>query len=718
VTYEKIPDRIGRLKELSDSLWWSWHPEGRAVFRTLDYSLWRISGHNPVQELYEISHEKLEAAAADASFLALYDAAIAAFDTDVKDHTSWYAHTYAGAFPGPVAYFSMEFAIHNSLPIYAGGLGVLAGDLCKEASDLGLPMVAVGFMYPQGYFHQRISAEGWQEEEYHQLDFTKTPATQILARDGSKCLAEVRVKDRVLHLGAWLVKVGRVGLHLLDTNLEENDPHDRQLSGRLYTADREQRLLQEMLLGIGGVRVLRTLGIEPSVWHANEGHTAFMMVERLREEIAAGASFKTALENVRRLTAFTTHTPVPAGHDTFSKDMMEQYFSQYWPSLGLDRDAFLDLGRQSGVGDGIFNMTILSLKTSGHCNAVSELHGKVSRRMWHGLWPDRPEDEAPISFVTNGVHVPTWVSAEMRSLFNKYLGHDWAERHDDAALWARIEDVPDEEIWNIHLRLKRKLFHIILERAQRRWARSEATPQQVLAMGALLDHDTLTLGFVRRFAEYKRPSLMFEDLELLKRIINNSLRPVQVVFAGKSHPADTASKLLLQRVHTMARDRTFQGRIAFLEDYDMHLARYLVQGVDVWLNTPRRLQEASGTSGMKACLNGVLHFSVPDGWWHEGFVDGNGWAIGDDTVKASADEEDRADAAAFYATLEEKVIPLYYERTRMGLPQGWIAMMKKSIRTIVPLFSARRMLKEYCEEMYLPAARPMDVPSEARVERP
>jgi starch phosphorylase len=713
VTYEKIPERISRLKDMSNSLWWSWHPAGRAVFRTLDYALWRLSGHNPVQQLYEISHEKLDAAAGDPDFLGLYDAAMAAFDEDIKDHHSWYARTHPGVFSGPLAYFSMEFAIHNSLPIYAGGLGVLAGDLCKEASDLGLPTVAVGFMYPQGYFHQRISAEGWQEEEYRQLDFTKAPVTQILSADGRKCLAEVDLKDRTLHLGAWLVQVGRVDLYLHDTNLEEHDPHDRQLSGRLYTADREQRLLQEILLGIGGVRVLRSLGIEPAIWHANEGHTAFMMVERLREQLAAGKDYPDALENVRRCTVFTTHTPVPAGHDIFSRELMERYFMDYWPSLGMDRDTFLDLGRQTGVGDGNFNMTILSLKTAGHRNAVSELHGRVTRRMWHGLWPDRPEDEVPISYVTNGIHVPTWLSAETRALYDRYLGEGWIERHDDPSLWDRIADIPDGELWGAHLLMKRKLFHIILERAQRRWARGEASPQQILAMGSLLDHDALTLGFVRRFAEYKRPSLMFQDIERLKRLINNDLRPVQVIFAGKSHPADTASKLLLQRVHTIARDRGLQGRIAFLEDYDMHLARYLVQGVDVWLNTPRRLQEASGTSGMKACLNGVLHMSVPDGWWHEAYSDGNGWAIGDDTVKVSPEEEDRSDAEAFYRLLETEVVPMYYERTRAGLPEAWVAMMKRSIRTMVAHFSARRMLKGYFEEMYLPAVSLSEVSSEA-----
>jgi starch phosphorylase len=706
VTYVKIPERIGRLSELAGSLWWSWHPVGRTVFRTLDYPLWRQSGHNPVQQLYEISKDKLEAAAGDPAFLSLYDAAISAFDSEKKDGVSWCSIEHPGAFPGPIAYFSMEFAIHNSLPIYAGGLGVLAGDLCKEASDLGIPMVAVGFMYPQGYFRQRISADGWQEEEYQQLDFTKAPVCPILSAGGDRCLTEVKLKNHTLHIGAWLVDLGRVNLYLLDTGLEENEPQQRQLSSRLYTADREHRLQQEILLGIGGVRVLRKLGIQPCVWHANEGHTAFMMMERIREEVEKGHPFAEALDNVQKTSVFTTHTPVPAGHDVFTSDLISQYFENYWPSLGIDRDAFLDLGREGGKDGNSFNMTILSIKTSGHRNAVSRLHGLVTREMWCNLWHDCPVDKVPIIHITNGIHVPTWIALENRQLYGKYLGEHWVDRHDDIELWKHIEDIPDEELWRTHMLLKRKLFHIILERAQLRWARGEASPQQILAMGSLLDHDALTIGFVRRFAEYKRPSLLFCDIERLKRIVNDEWRPVQIIFAGKSHPADTASKILLQRVHTMAKDRVFQGRIAFLEDYDIRLARYLVQGVDVWLNTPRRLQEASGTSGMKAVLNGVLHLSVPDGWWHEAYNDGNGWAIGDDTIKPDHDEEDRSDARALFDLLEDDVIPLYYNRNRTGLPHDWVAMVKKSISTIVPVFSARRMLKEYCEKMYLPASRP------------
>jgi starch phosphorylase len=714
MTYTKIPERIGRLDELANSLWWSWHMAGRMVFRTLDYMLWRQSEHNPVQQLYEISREKLEAAASDPVFLSLYDAAISAYDSEKNDKNSWYSTTHAGVLPGPIAYFSMEFAIHNSLPIYAGGLGVLSGDICKEASDLGIPLVAVGFMYPQGYFRQRISADGWQEEEYQQLDFSKAPVRPILSPTGQKCLAEVQLRNHSLHIGAWLVNLGRVSLYLLDTGLDENDPQERQLSSRLYTGDREHRLQQEILLGVGGVRVLRTLGIQPSVWHANEGHTAFMMLERIREEVAQGRTFEEAVENVQKTSIFTTHTPVPAGHDVFTNDLVSQYFDTYWPSLGIDRDAFLDLGRNSRTADGFFNMTVLSLKTSGHRNAVSRVHGQVTRRMWCGLWMDCPEDEVPIIHVTNGIHIPTWVARENRQLYEKYLGKDWLDRQDDVQLWKRIEDIPNEELWRIHLFLKRTLFHIILERAQIRWARGEASPQQILSMGSLLDSDALTIGFVRRFTEYKRPSLLFRDIERLIKIVNDPLRPVQIIFAGKSHPTDTASKILLQRVHIMARDRVFQGRIAFLEDYDMHLARYLVQGVDVWLNTPRRLQEACGTSGMKAALNGVLNLSVPDGWWYEGFSGDNGWVIGDDTIKISTEAEDKSDAESLYTLLEDRVVPLYYDRDRSGIPQAWMAMVKKSISSITPVFSARRMLKEYCEKIYLPAVKSVKTPTEER----
>jgi len=644
-------------------------------------------------------------AANDPSFLARYDSIMAAFDAEMKDHNTWFASNYSNVLSGPVAYFSAEFALHNSLPIYAGGLGVLAGDLCKEASDLGLPMVAVGFMYPQGYFQQRISPEGWQEEIYKQIGFNEAPIDPCVWPEGCGPLVQVQLGNKTIHVGVWQVRLGRVNLYLMDTNVEENAQQDRELSSRLYIADREQRIQQEIILGIGGVRVLRALGIEPSVWHANEGHTAFMTLERLREEVARGISFPEAVQRVQAATVFTTHTPIPAGHDVFDVSLVEKYFHNYWGLLGIDKQKFLELGQYNGSGSPEFNMTILALKMSGQRNAVSQLHGKVTQKMWSGLWPGVKEEEIPIIHVTNGVHVPTWIAPELFLLLEMYLGKDLLKRQDDAELWRRIMEIPDDELWVIRQILRRKLVRFILDRAQKQWADGGVTAEQVIAAGALLDPDVLTIAFVRRFTEYKRPALIFRDVERLKRIVRDEWRPIQIIFAGKSHPADFASKYLMQQVYNLAKDRAFQGRICFVEDYDMHMARYLAQGVDVWLNTPRRLQEACGTSGMKASINGCLHFSVRDGWWHEGYNNANGWAIGEGPGTFAPADEDKADAESIYSLLEEKIVPLFYERDREGVPHGWVRLVKEAIASILPAFCARRMMKEYVQRMYLPIAQ-------------
>jgi len=685
-------------------LWWSWHPQARDLFRALDYPLWRLGGHNPVKQLREISTDKLEAAATDPAFLNLYDSVMAAFDAEMSNNDSWFVTKYPNVLNGRIAYFSMEFAIHNSLPLYAGGLGVLAGDFCKEASDLGLPLVGVGFMYPQGYFHQHISPEGWQEEIYRGLDFDEAPINPVPHPQGGSFLVQVELAGRPLYLGAWRVCVGRLNLYLLSCNIELNTPEDRQLCDRLYIADPEQRIQQEIMLGVGGVRVLRTLGIKPSVWHANEGHSAFMMLERIREEVEKGVTFTEALQKVRATTVFTTHTPVPAGHDIFPVSLVEKYFYSYWESLGISRETFLKLGQQDGTSDQTFNMTVLALKMADHRNAVSQLHGKTVRRMWHGLWPEVKEDEVPILHITNGIHVPTWVAPEISRLYEKHLGQDISKRHAETNLRESVLNIPDDELWAVRQILKRKLIGAMVERARECSTERECTARQVLAMGALIDPEALTIGFVRRFTEYKRPALIFHDIERLKRIVSERWHCVQIIFAGKSHPADFPSKQLLHHVFFLATDREFQGRIAFVEDYDMHMARYLTQGVDVWLNTPRRLQEACGTSGMKASVNGVLHLSVRDGWWHEGYNGANGWAIGDEVEAYNPREEDRADAEALYRLLEEEIVPLYYQRDRSGIPHGWMHMVKEAIGSILPVFCARRMLKEYTERMYLPTA--------------
>ncbi|MDY6916561.1 MAG: alpha-glucan family phosphorylase [Chloroflexota bacterium] len=701
---QKLPRRISGLDKLAYNLWWSWHAEARDLFKVLDRPLWKATGHNPVKLLQQIAPYRLTVAAEDPGFLQEYDSVMSDFEATMSEVGTWCSTQHPGLRQHTIAYFSMEFAVHNSLPLYAGGLGVLAGDYCKEASDLGLPMVGVGFMYPQGYFHQRISEDGWQEETYTQLDFSEAPIAPVL--DGQKQPLRVRVEleSRSTSIAVWQVNVGQVKLYLLDTDLEENCPGDRQLSARLYGGNAETRLQQEIVLGIGGVRILRAIGVDASIWHANEGHAAFMMLERCREWMEKGLSFAEALNEVRAGTVFTTHTPVAAGNDVFPHGLIERYFRDYWGRLGLDRDAFLKLGT-SDTESTSFSMTVLGLRMAHHCNGVSRLHGAMCRRMWHCLWPDVGEEDVPIGSVTNGVHVPTWIAPQMARLYEEYLGADWLARHDEPALWDRVADIPDEEMWVARRWLKSKLINCVQERARRRWSEDHGSPAQVLAMGALLDPEALTIGFSRRFTHYKRAALILRDADRLKRLLYGELRPIQIVFAGKAHPHDEPGKLLIQQVHSIARSPEFGGRIAFVEDYDMHTARYLVHGVDVWLNTPQQLQEASGTSGMKAALNGVPHLSVLDGWWYEAYDGANGWAIGRDVDSCDATDADEADADELYQLLENRVVPLYYDRDLNGIPRGWIRVVKQAIRTGGHCFSARRMAKEYTEQMYLPAAR-------------
>jgi glycogen phosphorylase len=700
--FRNLPKRIDRLEEIALNLWWSWHNGARDLFRILDRSLWQQTEHNPVELLVRIGDDKLEQASRDPDFLALYDATILSFDSEMPDSRTWYATREGPRLPGPVAFFSPEFAMHSSLPIYAGGLGILAGDICKEANDIGLPLVGLGFMYPQGYFHQHISDEGWQEETYQQITFEEAPIIPCPVIEGCIPQIEVPMGDRNLLAKAWLVKLGRTHLYLLDSNVEGNTPADRVLSARLYTADREQRIQQEILLGIGGVRMLRTLGIQPAIWHANEGHTSFMALERIREFVSGGSSYSEALNKVKANTVFTTHTPVPAGHDVFPDQLMERYFCNYWPSLGIDRNTFLRLGNYDNMSQQGFNMTILSIKTSSRQAAVSKVHGEVTRTMWQGLWPDREEKDVPIIHITNGIHAPTWTAPELIDLYQKYLGRGFLDRYNFPELRKAVLDIPDKELWDVRQTLREKLIHFVLERAQERWANNQATANQIVAMGSLLNSNALTIGFARRFAAYKRPALIFRDIERLKRIVNNTWQPVQIVFAGKSHPADFPSKYLIHQVYELAKDRGFAGRIAFVEDYDMHVAHYLVQGVDVWLNNPRRRQEASGTSGMKAAFNGVPHLSVLDGWWSEGYNGRNGWAIGKNIATTDPDQEDAADAASIYELLENEVVPSFYERDRQNVPHRWTNIAKEAIASIIPAFCTRRMLIEYFDKMYLP----------------
>jgi starch phosphorylase len=694
---------VSRLGELAVDLWWSWHRDARSVFRRLDYTLWRATAHNPVRMLWMIDRERLEAAATDPDFLALYDQAIAGLDDARAGHNTWWVNTFPQLSGRSIAYFSAEFALHQSLPIYAGGLGVLAGDHCKEASDLGVPLIGVGFMYPQGYFHQNVSAEGWQQESYERLNWADTAIEPALAPDGKPCVTAVPLGDRTVLAAVWRVRIGRVQLYLLDTDLEENAPWDRELSARLYGGDRETRVQQEIILGIGGVRALRTLGFEPDVFHLNEGHAAFVVLQRIRELTERGSSFDDALEEIRRSTVFTTHTPVAAGHDAFQFYLVEKHLAGCWGTLGANRDRFLALGAYDNGAGPQFNMTALALRSAGKVNAVSRLHCEVTRNMWAGMWPDVPEEKRPVDFVTNGVHLPTWHSAELADLFTKHLGSGWLERQDDPAMWDGVLAIPDEELWTVRQALRRYLFAFIRERARQRWAIERVGAPRVVGAGTLLDPESLTIGFARRFTGYKRPELIFHNPDRLARILNAPERPVQVIFAGKSHPADDVGKHHLQRVYRRTLDPLFAGRVAFVDDYDLHVAHFLVQGCDVWLNNPRKPLEASGTSGMKAAINGVPHLSIGDGWWAEGFNGTNGWVVDGGITGDNADEVDAADANSLYRLLEEEVVPAFYDRGPSRVPRRWLVTVKESIRSISPRFCARRMVKEYAQAMYAPA---------------
>ena len=698
-----LPERINKLDQLAVDLWWSWNEEGRQVFRLLDYTLWRETAHNPVYMLRTVPRERLDAAATDEAFLRAYDAAVASLDSARAAHNTWWTNRYPDLQGRSIAYFSAEFALHQSLPIYAGGLGVLAGDHCKEASDLGVPLIGVGFMYPQGYFHQQVSADGWQQESYERLNWADAPIEKATNPDGSPLITAVPIGDRTVLVQVWRVRAGRVKLYLLDTDLEENAPWDRELSARLYGGDRETRIQQEIILGIGGVRALKALGSDPAVFHLNEGHAGFVVLQRIRDLIEAGASWDDAVEQIRQSTVFTTHTPVPAGHDAFPFWMVEKHLAGCWGTLGPNRDRFLALGSHDNGGGPQFNMTALALRSAGVVNAVSELHGQVTRSMFHSMWPDRPVEQVPVGYVTNGVHVPTWIAPELADLFSRHLGADWLDRQDDPAQWDAVLQIPDEELWAVRQTLRHSLFNFARERARQRWTVERVATPRVVAGGTLLEPEALTIGFARRFTGYKRPELVFHDAERLARILSSRERPVQIVFAGKSHPADETGKHHLQRVYRRALDPMFGGRIAFVDDYDLHVAHFLVQGCDVWLNNPRKPLEASGTSGMKAAVNGVPHLSIGDGWWAEGYNSQNGWLIDGGQTGDNHDVVDAADANALYRLLEDEIVPAFYDRDARGISRRWLSVVKESIRTVSPRFAARRMVKEYVKGMYAPA---------------
>ena len=700
--FAPLPQRINRLYELAYNLWWSWHPEAQALYQAADPALWDRTLHNPVRFLREVSLASLEAKAKDPVYLAQYDKVLIEYDLYMRDDQTWFARTFPDHTQDTIAYFSAEFGIHESLPIYSGGLGILSGDHCKEASDLGLPFVGVGFLYPQGYFRQFINQDGVQEALYERLNFSELPAVLVRAPSGGELRVNVELPGRTVQVKVWRFQVGRNPLLLMDTDVDENAPEDRELSARLYGGDQALRIAQEMVLGIGGVRVLRALNINPAVWHMNEGHSAFLGLELLRERVQRGESLEHAAEAVRKHAVFTTHTPVPAGNDAFPLDLMDRFFHNYWPQLGVNRDAFMDLALQQQDWGPTFSMTVLAIRLSSFRNGVSELHGAVARQMWNFLWPETTVDAVPIDHVTNGIHTFSWLAPKMGTMYDSVLGAGWRETLDEPATWQRIEtSLPDEVLWSTHHMLKEELARFIRERAWQRQRRLGYHRDD--AISGAINPNALLLGFARRFATYKRATLIFRDLPRLKKLLSDPARPVQIIFAGKAHPADEPGKTFIRDVYHMARDPELAGKIFFVEEYDINVARYLVQGVDVWLNNPRRPLEASGTSGQKASLNGIPNLSVLDGWWREAYNGENGWPIGREEPYENLEQQNVDDAEALYQRLENDVIPTFFERGANGLPHGWLKIMKHAISTIAPEYSFRRMLKEYTNKYYVPA---------------
>jgi glycogen phosphorylase len=695
-----LPPRISRLADLTQNLWWSWQLDARELFHRIDHRLWEGTRHNAVEFLRQVDPERLEQRARDPEFLDRYDAVMRRVDELASTDGTWFASRYPELVGRPIAYFSAEFALHRSLPIYSGGLGVLAGDHCKEASDLGVPLVGIGLYYHGGYFDQQIGLDGWQRDSDDPVDPAVNPVARINGPDGNPILVSVTISGREVQIGAWRVLVGRVPVYLLDTDLDVNDSADRKLTARLYTSAPEWRLRQEWVLGVGGVRMLRALGINPETWHANEGHAAFMYVERLRELLAKGLTLKAAQDQIRASSVFTTHTPVPAGHDVFTIDQIEQVTGPFWNAMGITRDQFMALGNH-GQNDPRYEMTVLSLRLAGRVNGVSARHREESRRIWRWVWGNRPAAEVPIDYVTNGVHLGTWMARPIRDLLAHSLGPDWETRAEPATTAAAVMALENDRLWTAHESLRYLLLHYIREEARHRWRDYWKDPAKLAGAGALLSPNVLTLGFARRFATYKRADLLFRDPERLRRLLTDSRRPVQIIFSGKAHPADDPGKRVLQRIVMAAQDPSFEGRIAFLEDYEMHIAQRMVAGVDMWINLPRVPLEACGTSGMKAALNGVPQLSTLDGWWAEGSTGENGWAI---PLPAPDADPEQSDTENLFRLLEQEIVPTFYDRVPGKVGAAWVHMMKSAMAVSIERFTTRQMLQNYVTRFYVPAA--------------
>ncbi len=699
-----LPPALEPLREMSFNLWWTWEPDARRLFRHLDHELWARTNHNPIRMLQLSRQSRLEELAQDKNFTRELKQVFEEFEKYLGRQDTYGKTGAGGAIKNPIAYFSAEFGFHESIPNYSGGLGILAGDHCKSASDLDLNFVAIGLLYRHGYFRQQIDKDGVQQAINLNQNFYHLPIREVRHGD-TKVLISVPILDRQVLARLWELRVGRVNVYLLDTDIPENSPEDRLITAELYGGDLEMRMRQEIVLGIGGVKALAALGIQPAVFHMNEGHSAFLALERIRLNVVEKKlDFYSALQLVAAANVFTTHTPVPAGNDSFSRDMMQKYFGKLAKELNVLFDELFSFGHTRLNPNDPFSMTILALRLSRHANGVSKLHGEVSRSLWKDVWTGVPVHEVPITNITNGVHTKTWMAPEFAALYRKHVG-DWEEHLTEPEFWRGVIDIPDAQLWETHQHLKRRLIDFVRDREQQRRERLGESPESIRKVNRILDAEILTIGFARRFATYKRGTLLFSDKERMKRLVSDTTRPVQFIFAGKSHPRDEGGKALIQEVYKFSREAGLENRIVFVEDYDSYIARRLVQGVDLWLNHPLRPLEASGTSGMKCAPNGGINLSVLDGWWCEGYNNSNGWAIGRDIDGGSTEFQNEVDASSLYKLLENQIVPLYYAKPDGKLPLAWLQLMRESIRSVTPVFNTQRMVKQYTEQLYIPAAQ-------------
>ena len=701
----QLPKRINRLTEIANNLWWSWNTEVLKLFKEIDIDLWEKVDKNPVKFLKLISQEKLEQAAINQAILKQYDKIVNDFDGYMNSKNTWFAKKYPNEKNDVIAYFSAEYGLDETVPIYSGGLGILSGDHLKSASDLGVPLVAVGLLYKNGYFHQKIDKFGNQQSIYKDIDLMHLPISPVNDEKGDELKVLLKLPSKNLYLKVWQINVGRVKLYLLDSDIPENtDEMYRNITLRLYGGDQEMRMQQEIVLGMGGVNLLRTLGLDPNIYHMNEGHSSFLLIEVIKNIIKEKkVSFDIARDVTSAKTVFTTHTPVPAGNDIFPMNLIEKYFKGYWTKLGIDKDTFLHLGTKPNDSlEAGFNMGILALKIAGKKNGVSKLHGAVSRELFGGVWPEIAPNESPITYITNGIHTCTWLAPNLKELYNKYLIPYWQDSIQIQDTWKKIDNIPDEKLWSEHLKRKEKLLNLVKENVTNRMRANGVSYEEINEIVSKLNPNALTIGFARRFATYKRATLIFRDLERITQILNDENRPVQLIFAGKAHPADKEGQDLIRYIHEISMKPQFKGKIFVLENYNIGIARYLVSGVDVWLNNPRRPMEASGTSGQKASVNGVINFSVLDGWWAEGYDSKNGWTIGTNDEYESYEIQDDADSTSIYNVLEKKIIPTYYDKDKNGISSKWLRIMKNSIISTGGRYSTSRMVSDYTDKLYMP----------------